>query len=306
MELRHLKAFLHVANRMSFYKAAQSLNYAQSTVSAQIRALEEELGVRLFDRLGRRIKLTEPGRRLLPHAGRLLNLAEEARAEVASGSESFGSLNIMIPESLLTHSLPPLLSRFMNEYPGLRLNFRTCTFHGLEQELKKGLADLAFLLADGVSGSNLAVEFLGSLRLVLVAGPGHELSSKAHIQTGDLAGQTLLLSTSDCSYRRGFEDLLSEKKVYPGAVMEFSSVAALKKAVEAGLGLSLLPETAAAQEAGQGSLVVLDWAGEEMETGLLMVRHKDKWLSPSLRAFMETARVGMVPGFDRGRGPERP
>ena len=207
----------------------------------------------------------------------------------------YGSLNIMIPESLLTHLLPPLLlCRFRDEYPGLRLNFQTCAFHGLEKELKRGLADLAFLLAEGVSGSDLAVEFLGSLSLVLAVGPGHELSTRSPLRPGDLAGQTLLLATSDCSYRRAFEDLLAESKVYPGAVMEFSSVAALKKAAQAGLGLTILPEWAAAEEAAQGRLVLLDWAGTELETGLLMVRHKDKWLSPSLRSFMETARAGLA------------
>jgi DNA-binding transcriptional LysR family regulator len=279
---------------MSFHKAAQSLSYAQSTISAQIQALEEELGVKLFDRLGKRIQLTEAGQKLLPHARRMLNLAKEAQAEVTSKTEPYGSLNIMIPESLLTHRLPALLSSFRSVHPGLSLNFQTCTFHGLEQDLRKGIADLAFLLADTASGSNMVVEFLGSVRLVLAAAPDHPLAAKKQVRAGDLAGRRLILSTSDCSYRRSFEELLLEGKIYLGSIMEFNSVAAIKKAVAAGLGLTILPWMAVEEEAGQGLLSVLDWAGEEMETAILMIRHKDKWLSPALRSFMETDREGLA------------
>ena len=290
MELRHLNAFIHVATLMSFYKAAQALNYAQSTVSAQIRNLEEELGVKLFDRLGKGIRLTEAGQKLLPHARRILDLTREAELEVSSESEPFGALNIRIPESLLTFCLPPLLTRFRARFPGVGLNFFTCAFHGLEQDLRKGIADLAFLLAEGVTGSNMEVEFLGSLDLVLAAGPGHPLVGKAEIRARDLDGLPLLLSTADCSYRKGFEELLLERKVRPGPLMEFNSVAAIKKAVQAGLGLTVIPRLAVAREVMSRELVILNWVEEEMETAVLMVRHKEKWLSPTLRAFMDMAR----------------
>ena len=85
MEIRHLKTFLGVAKALSFNKAAEHLNYAQSSVSAQIQALEEELGVQLFDRLGRRILLTEAGIRLLDYAEKILQLVDETRAELADG-----------------------------------------------------------------------------------------------------------------------------------------------------------------------------------------------------------------------------
>ena len=88
MEIRHLKTFLGVANALSFNKAAEHLNYAQSSVSAQIQALEEELGVQLFDRLGRRILLTEAGVRLLDYAEKILQLADETRAELADGKRA--------------------------------------------------------------------------------------------------------------------------------------------------------------------------------------------------------------------------
>jgi DNA-binding transcriptional LysR family regulator len=117
MEIRQLKSFRTVAAPLHFNKAAAKLHYSQSNISAQIQALEEELGVRLFDRLGRGVQLTEPGAQLLPYANRILDLVEETRAEVAAGKEPQGSLTIRIPETLGCPGCPPSLR---SSTPGFR------------------------------------------------------------------------------------------------------------------------------------------------------------------------------------------
>src|SRR5262249_20634887 len=123
MELRELAAFREVARLSSFSQAAARLGYVQSTVSAQIRALEDDLGVRLIDRLGRSIALTLAGEALLPYAERLLELSAEARSVVtqspATGAALTGRLTVSAPESLLTYRLPQVLSRFRSEYPAV-------------------------------------------------------------------------------------------------------------------------------------------------------------------------------------------
>src|SRR4051794_25715284 len=112
MDLRQLKTFRAVADSLSFTRAADALDYAQSSVTAQIRALEDELGVRLFDRLGRRVALTEAGLRLLAYADKMLDLADEAAHAIAEGDEPSGQLIIAAPETLSTYRLPPLLKQF--------------------------------------------------------------------------------------------------------------------------------------------------------------------------------------------------
>src|SRR5438046_264194 len=111
MELRQLETFRVVATQLSFTRAAATLDYAQSSVTAQIQSLELELGVRLFDRLGRRVALTDAGERLLEYAERLLSLADEARAALADGAEPAGTLTIGAPETVMTYRLPSVLRR---------------------------------------------------------------------------------------------------------------------------------------------------------------------------------------------------
>jgi DNA-binding transcriptional LysR family regulator len=106
MELRQLATFRMVAETLSFSRTAQALNYVQSSVTAQMQGLEEELGVRLCDRLGKRVALTDAGTRLLPYAEKLLSLSEEARCAVVGGDIPMGTLTITAPESICTYCLP--------------------------------------------------------------------------------------------------------------------------------------------------------------------------------------------------------
>ena len=105
MEIRQLKTFKAVADHLSFHKAADAINYAQSTVSAQIMALEEDLGIPLFERLGRHIMLTGAGENLYQYACKMLELAEAARADLIEGVRLAGSLTIRVPESFCVHRL---------------------------------------------------------------------------------------------------------------------------------------------------------------------------------------------------------
>ena len=161
MEIRQLKTFQTVARFLSFNRAADELHYAQSSISAQIQALEEELGVQLFDRLGRRILLTEAGVRLLQYAEKILDLADEAPSGVVDSRELRGSLTIKVPETIGVHRMPPVISRFRSRYPKVRLRFVSCSHEGLQKDLRKGITDLAFLLTESIQAADLEAEMLG-------------------------------------------------------------------------------------------------------------------------------------------------
>lgn len=290
MELRDLKTFVTVARLQSFHRASTVLHTAQSTVSARIAALESDLRTRLFERLGRGIVLTEPGQRLLDYAVRMLELEDEARAWVCGESESRGALTIRIPESLCAYRLGDVIRRFRERFPFVSLSFTACASEGLDRDLRGGLTDLAFLMADSVRGGDLVVEALAVESLALVCSPGHRLAGQAEIRAEDLRDETLVLSRADCSYRVLFEAILDEAGVETGTGLEFSSAAALRGAVMSGVGLTVLPVFALREEIGRGGLVVLPWTGPPLETAVLMLRHREKWLSPSLAGFMDLVR----------------
>ncbi len=289
MELRYLKTFQKVATLASFSRAAENLHFAQSTVSAHIKSLEDELGIPLFDRLGRQIILTSAGELLLNQSKRLLAIEEETLAEITSLSDPKGSLTLRVPQTISTCFLPPVLANFQNEFPNVRIEIIGCTFN-VERELKAGTIDLAFLLADPLDGDNLHIESLGTEPLLLVTNPLNRLAKKGSINLKDINGQTLLLSKTDCSYRKGFEKLLDEKRVNPASIMEFNSIEAVKQSVIAGAGITILPRIFVNDDIKSGRLAVLKEDSVPHETSLLMIWHKDKWISPILKAFIESAR----------------
>lgn len=290
MELRQLKTFRVVANLLSFNKAAGQLHYAQSSISAQIQILEEELGVQLFDRLGKRVQLTEAGVRLLQYANKILDLVDETNSMVNRVNEPTGSLTIRIPETLGVRRLPAVLREFHSRFPRVRLNFITCALEGLDKDLRKGITDLAFLLAESINAADLDMATLGFEPVVLVAAPDHPLAAKRKVHTRDLTGSTILLSRVDCSYRKVLEQILEQEEVTRFNRFEFSSVEVIKHCVMAGVGISVLPSIAVAEDVARKRMVVLPWSEGGIQVAVLMVWYRERWISPTLQAFMDVTK----------------
>jgi DNA-binding transcriptional LysR family regulator len=304
VELRQVETFRAVAEELSFSRAAARLGYVQSSVSAQVSALEQDLGVPLFDRLGRRIALTDAGEVMLAYSGKLLALAEQTReavVDVGVGSgEVTGSLTVSAPETLLTYRLPKLLALFHERYPKVRLSVRPSAIGRLvgsaRKAVEEGRVDVAFVLDEPLGertrATNLAVETLIAEEVTVIAPTSHALASAPAVFPQDLRGETVLLPEapeSGCAYRGQFERQLGSAGVVPPEMMEFQSIEAVKQCVAAGMGISVLPSVAVDAELKTGALAALQW-GEPFEVLTQMSWHEDRWKSPALRAFLEVAR----------------
>jgi DNA-binding transcriptional LysR family regulator len=304
LELRQVETFRAVAEELSFSRAAAKLGYVQSSVSVQVAALEQEFGVPLFDRLGRRIALTEGGEVLLSHSRKLLELAEQTKQAVAdTGAVSgtlTGSLTVSAPETLLTYRLPRLLALFHERHPRVRLSVRPTAVGRLvgsaRRAVEEGGVDVAFVM-DGpareapLSGA-LAAEDLVEEPVAVIAPFSHALSVATVVSPTDVAGETLLLPEapeSGCAYRGQFERHLTAAGVVPPEKMEFQSIEAVKRCVAAGMGVSVLPSVAVEGELRSGDLSALRW-GEPFAVVTRMAWHPERWHSPALRAFLEAAR----------------
>lgn len=300
MDLRHLAAFHTVATTLNFTRAAEQLNYVQSNVTAQIQSLEAELGVPLFDRIGRRVQLTDAGRRLLPYATQVLTLVAEARLCVRSGEEPVGTVVFTAPESLCTYRLPRFLQRFRVDFPQVHLVFRALPVDQLEQHVRAGDVDVAFVLEEPLTALSLAVEPLAHERVCLLAAPRHPLSGTRPVTAGDFVHAPLLLTEAGCSYRRRFLKALMAAGVRPTTPMEFGSVEAIKQCVRVGMGITVLPAVVVASEVADGRLAELMWDGADLDVVTQMVWHREKWQSPALRAFLQTAREEIPEEVPRG------
>lgn len=293
MDYRQVQTFLVVADLLHVTRAAEQLGYAQSSVTAHVRALEEELGVPLFERLGKRIALTEAGRRFRPHAQKLLALTEEGRAAAQAQHQVQGLLRIGAPESLCAYRLPAVLRSFQARFPKVQLQIETGTCAHLRAGLRAGSIDLFIALDEVRAEPDLLHRSLTPEPICLVAYPWHPLAGRP-VGPADLRGESVIQTEAGCSYREVFESILAAAGEETEATMVFTSIEAIKQCVMAGLGISLLPRVACLNELAEGALVELDWAGPPIAMATQLIYHRDKWLSPAMTAFIDV--VGQTLG----------
>ncbi len=293
MDFRQLVTFRMVATTLSFTRTAALMNYAQSSVTAQIQALEDDLGLPLFNRLGRQVTLTDAGSILFRYAEKILDLTEEARAAVTGGESPSGSLVIGAPETICTYRLPPILRRFQQAYPDIRLTLRPFPYSELHRSIREGVVDIAFMLEQPFQSSFLMSEILCAEPLVVIAAPDHPLAGKPCVETLDLESEPILMTGRGCGYRRLFEQELAAAGLHPDTSLEFDSVEAIKQCVMSGLGVAMLPAVAVAREIAAAQLVALRWGDPDLQVSTQVAWHKDRWVSPALQAFIETSRAVM-------------
>jgi DNA-binding transcriptional LysR family regulator len=286
MEIRQLEIFLALAKELHFTRAAERVHCVQSNVTTQIRALEDQLGNPLFDRLAKRVTLTDAGKRFLPYAERALSLIEEARRIATANSVPAGALLIGSSQSMLTYRLPGVLSAFRKRYPEVELSFRPYLHEGLVHSIESGKLDLAVCMVDTVEEGELKSLRLRTEKLLFIVRPKDSLATKRRVRPQDFNSRTLLVTEVGCAYRKKLDQLLSSMNIRATSTIEFSSVEAIKECVSLGMGVALLPEIVVAEHLVRKRLKALRWVGPETDIATHVVWHKDKWISPALGAFI--------------------
>jgi DNA-binding transcriptional LysR family regulator len=287
MEVRQLQIFRILAEELNFTRTAEKVHTVQSNVTAQIRALEEELGMPLFDRLGRRVTLTDAGRNFLPFASQALAAMDQGQRAIQIGAEPSGPLRIGAPESVLTYRLPQVLHAFRRHFPHVELIFIPYMSTPFALELEAGKLDMAITMADSKPSANIEAIRLRTEQVFLLADPSHPLASQPSVKPVDLAGQNLLLTESGCGYRAKLDRVLALANIRPANIAEFSSVEAIKQCISLGMGLGLLPAIVVARELRQHHIKALNWAGPSLDIATSIIWHKDKWISPAMAAFRD-------------------
>lgn len=298
MELRQLETFARVAQRKSFTRAAEELALTQPAVTRQIAALEQELHTRLLERMGRRVQLTAAGEVLFEYAGQILRLTQEAEravADVATGAA--GRLSVGASNTTATYLLPPLLRQFREAYPGVELSVHTGPSAQVAAMVAANEVDLGVVTGPGAHHDLIEIA-LAEYATGVVVYPEHPLAnttarngSAAGVRTAELAGCPLILMEEGTNLRTYVDRLLSAAGVEEQVTMELDNIEAIKKMIEARLGISLLPLLAVGSEVEAGRLVALpltDVPGAQRR--LVAVHRRDKYLSASLKAFLALLR----------------
>jgi DNA-binding transcriptional LysR family regulator len=289
IEIKQLITFKTAAENLNFTHTAKILNFAQSSVTAQIKALENELETPLFERLGKRLVLTEHGREFKVYADKMIRLTEEAKNAVNGIEEPSGTLIIGASESQCTYRLPPILKKFKDQFPKVKIIFKP--IYSEEQtraQLLDGTLDIAFTMEPGkYKDGNLKAECLVEEELKIVASSTHPLVCKPEIQLEDLEHETLLFTESGCSYRVILENLFRESGICASNKFEFVSVEAIKQCVILDLGIAILPEMVVKTEIERGILKELVCKSVVTPISTQIVWHKDKFMTLPLQSFIQ-------------------
>ncbi len=303
MHLRHLRTFVAAASRLNFTRAAEEVHLAPSSVTEQIQVLEADLGTPLFDRSRRKLRLTAAGQRLLEHASEILALADEARAAVAvAAHEHRGLITIGSLETLSANWLPPLLAKFRDGYPGIKMRLKVASSGMLRSGVRSGELDVCFVF-DGVSTEpDLLHVPVGRASMVVIVSSGHRLAGRATVARADLAGEPFLVTEGGCVYRQMFERAFPPGSVErPEIAGEFGSIAAIQRLVEAGMGCAFVPRLSFSEKSGRAVALPLTGAADPVLISMIWRRRRAQ--PPVLRLLLEQAqeRGGLV-----RRGDARP
>ncbi|WP_312112104.1 LysR family transcriptional regulator [Brevibacillus reuszeri] len=285
MEIRHLQTFLAIVDTGKFTAASEQLGYAQSTITSHIQILEDELGSPLFDRLGKKVILTNFGRELVPYARKMLDTYKEIRSLAAEQTGVSGDIVIGAAESLSIYRLGEILKEFKRSYPGVNIFLKNAICNELRGMLHTGEVDLVFTIEPAVTDPNLIVTNLKKETMVIIGAPESELSPATFSHPS--APETIILSEKGCSFTVGFEKYLRQKQFTYGNPLSFSSMETIKKCVMNGLGISLLPLYTVKNEIEQGSLSMI--AEEELLDSFYtqLSYHKNKRVIAAMRKLIE-------------------
>jgi LysR family transcriptional regulator, cyn operon transcriptional activator len=257
MELRHLRYFLAVATAQNFTKASEALHVSQPSLSVQIRDLEEELGTRLFDRLGRTIALTQAGSLFRDHAERALREVEQAAQLIREldGAQR-GRLIVGTLATVNSYLIPPLVSQFKQRFPGVHLQVHSQPSAEIVAGLLTNRLDLGLCLLP-VPQDQLTTIPLFDERLVLVAPAQHRLA-QSRLRMRDLGGLPLVLMPADYCLRKMVEEECAQAGVTTQVVLEMTSPEGILQAVTEGAGLTILPELYVRQRMVRRKLRMID------------------------------------------------
>lgn len=288
MELKNLRTFQAVVDQGGYQKAAEALGYTQSTVTVHIQQLEEELGVPLFQRIGRRMVLTQVGEQALAQARDLL-LAAERLASLGQDSRApTGTLRVDMAETLLCYRMQPVIQAFREQAPQVRLIIRSCNCLQIPENIRTGACDLGLGYDMDWSRDVLEVEPLGGYEIVLLAAPGFPHTD--FTTPGQRKPVSLVTDEPDSIFRRQLEQYLRERDITLDETIELWSIETIKRCVMSDLGFTFLPRFVAEEELANGRLAELSAPISGIRDPVLCAWHKKRWVTPAMELFLHLLR----------------
>ncbi len=288
MELKYLYTFQTIVEEGSFSKAAEKLNYTQSTITFQIGQLEQELSAKLFEKIGRRMVLTKAGEQLIPYVSDVLNSVERMHCFENDLAAYQGAIHIGVGETLLCYQLPPVLKEFCKRAPKARLFLHSMNCYDIRNELLKGTLDLGVFYEEvGGLGSNLSIHPLSSYPVVLVASPDIKAQYPDFTTPNQQIPVPFIINEPTCIFRQIFEQYLRDKSIVLDHTIELWSIPTIKNLVQNNVGITFLPRFSVEEELERGCLVEIPIDMSPPRITAVCGSHANKWQSPLMKLFVD-------------------
>ncbi|KEK23492.1 LysR family transcriptional regulator [Bacillus gaemokensis] len=282
MEMRHVKTFCAVIKYGGFSKAAHALDYAQSTVTTHIKALENDLHTPLFDRLGKKVLLTKAGHHFHPYALELLAIYEKAQEIPQDSNHPKGTLTITANESLAVYRLPHVLQTYKQRNPKVNIILETATNEQALKKLRDAETDIAFLIEESMEYDEFSTTILVNETFGWIL-PTNLASRENPLDL--LRDYQFIYTEKSCGYRAMVDHYLHINGKLPERTFESSSVEVIKQSVMCGLGIAILPYIVVKENCNKKQL-----AFKPIEVPLPIkshaIHHKSRWISPVLQSFL--------------------
>lgn len=290
MDIRRLEVFCKVVELKSFTKAAESLLLAQPTVSEQIRGLEETLGEKLLDRLGREVLPTPAGKLFYQYAQNIIRLSEEALQSLAQFKGSLAG-DLILGASTIpgNYVLPRYVGAFKALHPSIRITIRIIDTAGIVEEVASGNLE-AGLVGSRPNDRRLVSEELFSDELILAVTPGHGWAKTGKVQLQQLAKEPFILRPRGSGTRAAMERILEQHGFDVSKfliVAEMGTTEAVRQSIKAGIGVSILSRQAIEEDVTHGSLVTVEIEGIRFLRPLFTIQRKGRRTTPLCSAFLD-------------------
>lgn len=286
MDIKNLNTFLYVAELGSFSKAGEALGYSQPTVSVQIKQLEQELGGKLFDRIGHMVQLTDKGRDILVYAQQVVGLCRQM-AQPSGQTAAQTLIRLATADSLCTPLMTRSFEQLRLRHPQISLQLTTAGTGELFRLLEHNEVDLVCTLDNHIYNNNYVIAAEEKIGVHFIASADHPLAKKKLLTRQELLSQNFLLTERGMSYRRLLDEWMAKASMQIQPVLETGSADLICKLVQQGVGLSFLPDYVTQAAVQQGSIVRLDAEDFQPELWKQLLYHRSKWLSPALRAVID-------------------
>ncbi len=287
MEIRNLMTFIRVAELSNFTRAAEALGYTQSTVSFQIKQLEEELGCLLFERVNHSITLTEEGKKLLSYAQNMHRLTEEFHQSFSSGKNIEGFIHVLTPDSICEQMLLTNYEDFNKKYPGIRLKFSSADTNEMIEMLSRNEGDVMITLDRHVYRGDFVIAKEEPISMHFVTSASSPLAKRKKISLDELRDYPLILTEKNAGYRRALDIEMAKHSIELTPALEISRPDIICRLLLEGDRIAFLPDFSTEALVKEGKLAHLNVTNFESHIWKQLIYHKNKWMSDSLKAFIE-------------------